>query len=138
MPKNETSPRDYEKIRFVDKNLLDWTIFGLFAILVAVIVATVAPQAQQLSAPDQNRKEGIVNGVFSEKDSAFISDVYLLVPSEVRAVSTDTDIVLLGKALALDMHEHGAPMQSLKDMLTVNGFTEANATKFLEIVDQTY
>lgn len=138
MPKNETSPRDYEKIRFVDKNLLDWTIFGLFAILVAVIVATVAPQAQQLSAPDQNRKEGIVNGVFSQKDRTFLSDVYPLVPREVREVMTDTDIILLGKALALDMNEHGTPMESLKDMLTVNGFTEANATKFLEIVDQTY
>lgn len=138
MPKNETSPRDDEKPRFADKNLLDWTIFGLFAVLVALIVATVVPQGQQLSAPDQNRKEGIINGVFSQKDRTFLSDVYPLVPREVRMVTTDTDLILLGKALALDMREHGAPMESLKDMLTVNGFTDANATKFLEIVDQTY
>lgn len=138
MPKNETSPRDDEKPRFADKNLLDWTIFGLFAILVALIVAAVTPQGQHISTPDPNRKEGIVNGVFSQKDRMFLSDVYPLVPREIRAVMTDTDMILLGKALALDMNEHGVPMQSLKDMLTVNGFTETQATKFLEIVDQTY
>lgn len=138
MSTKPTPKKASTKPRFVDNKLLDLSIFGLFAVLISALVATIVPQGHYFDTSDPSRKEGIVNGVFSNRDKKFLAAVHPLVPADVRAVTTDTDIILLGKALALDIHSNGTPTEALKDMLAVNGFTDSKAKEFLRIVDETY
>jgi hypothetical protein len=133
-----TRENKHMKMRFVDKGLLDMTIGALLAILVAASVVLVIPQSSHLTTRDLQRKEGIVNGVLTQADRSFLSGAERIIPVEIKQITTDTDIVLLGKAIALDVKINKVDEKVVVDMLSINGFTHANAKKFVELSKSTY